>query len=163
MKQMKKFTALLLAAVLAFGASAMFTAPKAEAASASTTASKVISIAESYQGKVQYQHGVRNPSKLIFDCSSFTQFVFKQVGIYIPWGATAQTKYGTKIGNTANLKPGDLVQFSVATPGKIGHVGIYIGGGKFIHNVNPKSDVVISDLTTGYWKRHFIQGTRVIK
>ncbi|WP_438432773.1 C40 family peptidase [Gorillibacterium sp. sgz500922] len=163
MKQFKKFTALLLAAVLAFGASAMLPAKKAEAATASSTASKVISIAKSYQGKVQYQYGVRNTSKLIFDCSSFTQFVYKKVGITIPWGANAQTKSGTKITKTANLKPGDLVMFSVSTPGKIGHVGIYIGNGKFIHNLSPKYDVVISDLSKGSWNKKFISGTRVIK
>lgn len=163
MKRMKKFTALLLAAVLAFGATAVLAAPKAEAATASSTASKVISIAKSYQGKVQYVWGKRDPNKLIFDCSSFTQFVYKKAGISLLWGANKQTKAGTKITKISNLKKGDLVHFSVGTPGKIGHVGIYIGDGKFIHNLNPKYDVVISDLSTGYWKRHFIQGTRVIK
>ncbi|WP_058304217.1 C40 family peptidase [Gorillibacterium timonense] len=163
MKQMKKFTALLLAAVLTFGAATMIAAPKAEAATASSTASKVISIAKSYQGKVQYEYGVRNESKLIFDCSSFTQFVYKKAGIKLPWGANMQTKYGTKITKISNLKPGDLVHFSVSTPGKIGHVGIYIGNGKFIHNLSPKYDVVISDMSSGNWKNRFIQGTRVIK
>ncbi|MEO3944785.1 C40 family peptidase [Gorillibacterium sp. CAU 1737] len=165
MNNSKKFAALFLATSLAFGAGSMMTAPVAEAATAtsSTTASKAISIAKSYQGKVQYQYSVRNESKLIFDCSSFTQFVFKKVGIKIPWGANAQTKSGTKITKISNLKPGDLVHFSVSTPGKIGHVGIYIGNGKFIHNLSPKYDVVISDLSTGSWNKKFIQGTRIIK
>lgn len=126
-------------------------------------AKAIIDYAKSLMGKVTYKYGARNPEKLQFDCSSFTQFVFKSQGIYIPWGANAQTTYGTDVKSINDLKPGDLVMASVSTPGKIGHVGIYIGEGKFIHNVNPTSNVVISDLTSGYWKNHFVKGTRVIK
>ncbi|MBC8079444.1 MAG: C40 family peptidase, partial [Gorillibacterium sp.] len=136
----------------------------AEAATASETRLKVVEIAKSYQDRVQYVYGQRDESKLIFDCSSFTQFVFKKVGIRIGWGATAQTKYGDKIALASNLKIGDLIIFSKPTDyTKIGHVGMYIGKGKFIHNLNPANDVVISDLTTGSWKKRFMFGTRVIK
>jgi cell wall-associated NlpC family hydrolase len=158
---MKKLTVLLFAFFV-------FLATTSSAFAATTTtqqqqADKVVNYALSLKGKVQYQWGKRDPSHLIFDCSSFTQYVFKQtLNKYMGWGANAQTHYGPKISTTGALKRGDLVMFSVGTPGKIGHVGIYMGNGKFVHNLSPKANVVISDLTTGYWKRHFIQGTRII-
>lgn len=132
--------------------------------SADTKRAKVVNYAKAIDSKVSYKWGVRDTKNFIFDCSSFTQYVFGQaIDKYIGWGANAQTKYGTTIKSAANLKRGDLVMFSVATPGKIGHVGIYMGEGKFIHALNPEKDVTISDLSTGYWKNHFIQGTRIIK
>ena len=155
---------MVLAVLMSFGVYGAIAAPSAEAATASATRLQIAAIAKSYQGKVQYAYGQRNESKLIFDCSSFTQFVFKKAGIRIGWGATAQTKYGDKIASASNLKIGDLIIFSkVKDRSKIGHVGIYIGKGKFIHNLNPANDVVISDLTTGSWKSRFMFGTRVIK
>jgi murein DD-endopeptidase / murein LD-carboxypeptidase len=118
------------------------------------------------QGKVHYGYAKRvtsNPNNLILDCSSFTQYVYKQaLGVKMGWGANTQHNAFPHVAKT-DLHKGDLVFFSVSNPSKIGHVGIYIGGGKFIHNVNPKSNVVISDLTTGYWQRHYIDGARPLK
>lgn len=135
----------------------------AQASSASTRADKLIAFAESLQGKVQYGYGKRitsDPNNMILDCSSFTQYVYKQaLGVKMGWGANTQYKSFPKVAK-ANLRKGDLVFFSVSNPSKIGHLGIYIGGGKFIHNVNPKSDVVISDMTKGYWKKHYIDAAR---
>jgi lipoprotein Spr len=53
--------------------------------------------------------------------------------ISLPRGSRAQSGAG-KFVEKNSLKPGDLVFFSVRTRGKINHVGIYIGQGKFIHN-----------------------------
>lgn len=163
MNRIKRFTAALVIVLMIFGIMGAIHTPKAEAATAAETRQKVVAIAKSYQGKVQYQYGKRNESRLIFDCASFTQFVYKKAGISIGWGATTQTRFGTKISSASDLKVGDLVMFSsVKNKSKIGHVGIYIGNGKFIHNLNPANDVIISDLTTGSWKTRFKQGTRVI-
>ncbi|MCL6457735.1 MAG: C40 family peptidase [Gorillibacterium sp.] len=164
MNRMKRFTAVLLAVLVSFGIFGAITAPSAEAATASATRLEIAKIAKSYQGKVQYAYGQRNESKLIFDCSSFTQFVFKKAGIHIGWGATAQTKFGDKISSASNLKIGDLIIFSkVGNKSKIGHVGIYVGQGKFVHNLNPANDVITSDLTSTSWKNRFMYGIRVVK
>jgi lipoprotein Spr len=134
--------------------------------SSSTTSSQkadaIINFAESLIGKVHYQYGSNNPNNLTFDCSSFTKYVFKSQGINLIWGAGKQASQGAHVAK-ANLKKGDLVHFSVGTPGKIGHVGIYIGNGKFIHNLKPGSNVLISDLNSGYWKNHYITATRILK
>ncbi|RED54748.1 C40 family peptidase [Cohnella lupini] len=93
----------------------------------------IIAVAKSLKGKVTYKFGVNNPAKLWFDCSSFTKYVFAKQGISLKWGTAAQSKQGTYVAKK-NLQPGDLIFLSVSTPGKINHVGIYIGGGQFIHN-----------------------------
>ncbi|WP_058304491.1 SH3 domain-containing C40 family peptidase [Gorillibacterium timonense] len=130
------------------------------------SADKLIAYAKSLVGKVEYKYSGRNtdnPNKLILDCSSYTQYVFKQaLGITMKWGANLQHDAFPHV-SKSNLRKGDLVFFSVSTPGKIGHVGIYIGDGKFIHNLNPANDVVISDINSTYWKNHYIDAARVIK
>ncbi|RCX21397.1 NlpC/P60 family protein [Fontibacillus phaseoli] len=88
-----------------------------------------------------------------FDCSSFTRHVFKRFGISLPRLAKDQAKVGTTV-ERSNLQTGDLIFFTV--PGRFendkipGHVGIYIGDGKFIHTWG-EPGVQISPLDTGYW------------
>lgn len=161
---MKKLITLMLAFTMVFSLSTSVFTSKAEAASSREKANAIVAYAKKIDPKVSYKWGARDEKRMIFDCSSFTQFVYKSQGVYIPWGANAQTKYGTSIYSKSSLKPGDLVMLSLKSNSKnIGHVGIYIGGGKFIHNLNPASDVVISDLNSGYWKTRFVKGTRVLK
>ena len=144
--------------------------PSASAAPAKAaweqSADKLISYAKSLIGKVQYGYAKRvtsDPNHLLLDCSSYTQYVYKQsLGVSMRWGANAQHDAFPHVAK-ANLRKGDLVFFSVGTPGKIGHVGIYIGNGQFIHNVNTTSDVTISTLSSGYWSRHYIDGARPLK
>lgn len=157
--------------VALFGSMLMITPHSANAASSkvltNVEAQHIIANAERLQGKVQYHWGVMDPSKMWFDCSSFTKYLFKQEGINLRWGARKQYVDGIKISKN-QLRPGDLVFFSVPSTvnaktayDKIEHVGIYIGNGKFIHNLNPKSDVTISNLNVGYWKNHYIAAARV--
>jgi cell wall-associated NlpC family hydrolase len=136
-------------------------APKPAAASTSSSGNKIVNTAKSFQGKVSYKFGTRDVPRLVFDCSSFTQYVFKLNGIDIPWGSKAQAKAGTYI-SKSNLQPGDLIFTSVSTKGQINHVGIYIGNGQFINNL-PKQGVVISDLNSSYWTSHYITARRVSK
>lgn len=125
-----------------------------------TRADSIVRTAKSYVGRVKYRFGVRDIQRLRLDCSAFTQLVFKKNGITIPWGSSAQAKVGTPVKYKSQLRKGDLVLFSVSKPGRINHVGIYIGNGKFISNTT-SSGVVISDLNKGYWKDRFIKGRRV--
>lgn len=124
------------------------------------TGSKIVSTAKTYQGKVTYVWGERDPSRLIFDCSSFTQFIYKKYGISLPWSSRQQSQMGSYV-SKSNLRTGDLVFFSVGTPGQVGHVGIYIGSGQFIHNL-PNKGVIISSLGSTYWSGHYITGRRVL-
>ncbi|TVY07060.1 NlpC/P60 family protein [Paenibacillus cremeus] len=132
-----------------------FSAP----ASSSVSSNGIVNTAKSLQGKVRYVFGVRDQSHLIFDCSSYTQYVFQLNGKPIPWGSKAQAHVGTYVPRN-QLQPGDLVMFSVSTPGQINHVGIYIGNGQFINNL-PHQGVVISNFNSSYWTSHYITGRRV--
>jgi cell wall-associated NlpC family hydrolase len=124
-------------------------------------ASAIISQAKRLIGKVKYKFGVNNPSKLWFDCSSFTKYVFAKQGVSLKWGTKAQSKQGTYV-SKSNLRAGDLVFFSVSTPGRINHVGIYIGNGKFIHNtIGSSVNGIITSNLSSYSKR-YITARRVL-
>ncbi|MBP2001215.1 cell wall-associated NlpC family hydrolase [Paenibacillus shirakamiensis] len=99
-----------------------------------------------------------------FDCSSFTQYVFKKYDIDLPRLASQQAELGTAV-TRSELQTGDLIFFTV--PGRFkddkipGHVGIYIGDGKFIHTWGDPG-VQISDLDKGYWKGVILSMRRVL-
>jgi lipoprotein Spr len=125
-------------------------------------ANRIIAKAESLIGKVQYKYGVNNPQKLIFDCSSFMKYIFATEGINLKWGSNAQSKQGTYV-NKKNLQKGDLVFLSVGTVGKINHVGIYIGAGKFLHNTTGSvRGLTISDLNSASYQKRYITARRVL-
>lgn len=89
------------------------------------TANQVIAIAKQYLG-VPYVWGGTTPSG--FDCSGFTSYVFRAVGISLPRVSRDQQNVGTRI-SPSQVQPGDLV--FRGNPAY--HVGIYIGGGQYIH------------------------------
>ncbi len=79
-----------------------------------------------------------------FDCSGFTMYVYAQIGISLPHNAAMQFGEGTPVSRDA-LEPGDLVFFY-----GLGHVGMYIGGGNFIHAPHTGDVVKISPLAGHY-------------
>ncbi len=91
----------------------------------SETANKVIATAKQYLG-VPYVWGGTSPSG--FDCSGFVQYVYRSVGVSLPRVSRDQQNVGTRI-SPSQVQPGDLV-FN-GSPAY--HVGIYIGGGQYIH------------------------------
>jgi lipoprotein Spr len=154
--------------VVLTGAATAIPSKSAAAAQAQTSATQaqkadaVINFAQSLIGKVKYKFGVNNPSKLIFDCSSFTKYVFAKQGVNLKWGSRAQAKQGVAV-SKSSLKKGDLLFFSVSTPGKINHVGIYMGNGKFIHNTTGSVyGVTISNFNSSNYQKRFITARRVL-
>ncbi len=98
----------------------------------------VVGIALQYLG-VPYVWGGSSPSTG-FDCSGFVSYVFAQVGVSLPHHAASQYGYGTPVPYD-QLAPGDLVFFS-----GLGHVGIYIGSGQFVHAPHTGDVVRIANL-----------------
>ena len=101
----------------------------------------VVGIAMQYLG-IPYVYGGSTPSG--FDCSGFVMYVYAQVGVSLPHNAAAQYGYGTPV-DRSQLQPGDLVFFN-----GLGHNGIYIGGGSFIHSPHTGDVVKISSLSGWY-------------
>ncbi|RED63179.1 C40 family peptidase [Cohnella lupini] len=133
------------------------------ASAATSSADKVISLAKSYKGRVTYDFGTRNPSRLIFDCSSFTEFIFAKVGVDLKWGTKYQKKQGSAV-SKSNLRKGDLVFFdTIGTNNKvINHVGIYMGSGQFIHDTPSVNGIAITSLSSGFYSTHYVSARRVL-
>jgi cell wall-associated NlpC family hydrolase len=109
------------------------------------------SIAARYLG-VPYVWGGGSPAG--FDCSGLVTYVYAQLGISLPHYTVAQWNATAAIPTSA-LEPGDLVFFN-----GLGHVGIYIGGGQFIHAPHTGTVVQIASLS-GYWAAHLDGARRV--
>ncbi len=118
--------------------------------SSSNKGTQVVSYAKKYLG-ASYVYGGDGPNS--FDCSGFTQYVYKKFGVSLPHSASAQQSYGKAV-SKSNLKQGDLVFFT-------GHVGIYVGNNKFIHAANPSKGVVITSLSDSYYKKNYITARRI--
>ena len=138
--------------------------------SSSAKASEIVSYAKKFLG-VPYVYGGASPSG--FDCSGFTMYVYNHFGISMRHGAQAQAKLGEKI--TANksskssllnnLEVGDLVFFlDYETMDEIGHCGIYIGDGNFIHASSGSGYCVkINSLLPGeYYNTRYCAARRVL-
>lgn len=128
-------------------------------ASSETSAQDVIAYAKNYLG-VRYVYGGSSPKG--FDCSGFTVYVFKHFGISLSRTATGQYQYGSSV-SKSELKPGDLVFFKNSGSSKaIGHVGIYVGGGSFIHASSPGDVVKITSLSESYYVKNYVGARRIL-
>jgi len=122
--------------------------------------SKVIRTAKRYLG-TRYVWGAQGPNR--FDCSGFTQYVIrKSKGVRLPRVSRKQAYYGKYV-SRSNLRAGDLIFFDTSRRrrGYVNHVGIYIGGSKFIHASSAKHRVVISSLNRPFYNARFKWGRRV--
>lgn len=121
---------------------------------------EVVEYAKTYLA-CKYVYGASGPDS--FDCSGFTMFVLKKYGITLSHSAIAQSKVGTYV-EKENLQPGDLVFFTDYETGKgIGHCGIYIGDGNFIHASSGTGYCVkISTLTSGSYCNRYETARRVL-
>jgi len=96
---------------------------------------------------IPYRSGGADPHG--FDCSGLVQYVLAQYGLAVPRVVRDQYEVGTRV-RLDELEPGDLVFFT--TEGRhVSHVGIAIGGDRFVHAPNARGTVRIDSLATGYW------------
>jgi cell wall-associated NlpC family hydrolase len=96
---------------------------------------------------IRYVYGGTSP-RTGFDCSGFTRFVYAHFGISLPHYSGSQWDLGRAVPRTS-LRPGDLVFFD-----GLGHVGIYIGNGRFIHAPHTGTSVEIDSLSGWYGSRY---------
>jgi cell wall-associated NlpC family hydrolase len=105
-----------------------------------------------------YRWGGNSPERG-FDCSGLVGYVFRTIGIDLPRVSRAMADEGTRVANRDALAEGDLVFFGKR--GRIDHVGIYIGDGKFLHAPRTGRDVTVSSLTSGYWSQKYLEARRL--
>ena len=120
----------------------------------------IVDFAKQYLGK-PYVYAASGPDS--FDCSGFTMFVYSHFGYSLPHTATGQSKHGEYVAKE-DLQPGDLVFFTdYSDPSSgIGHVGIYVGDGNFIHASSGSSyAVIISNLNSGSYLNRYNTARRI--
>lgn len=113
---------------------------------ASGSARAALNFAYAQLGK-PYSYGATGPGS--YDCSGLTMRSWGSAGVGIT--RTTNSQYAaTKRVAKSDLQPGDLVFFS-----SLGHVGLYVGGGKMIHAPHTGDVVKISDITSGYYVSNY--------
>jgi cell wall-associated NlpC family hydrolase len=111
----------------------------------------------------KYVWGATGPRT--YDCSGFTQKIYRDAGITIPRVSRDQAKVGQYVSYN-NLRKGDMVFFDTKKhrSGKVTHVGIYLGNGNFIHASSGAKKIVIFNFNEKtFYKKRFLWGRRVIQ
>lgn len=151
MKFKKSLVKVLAAFAVAFAGFVTVNTVSSNQVQASTTTTKrnkVVSLAKKQVGK-RYVYGATGPSS--FDCSGLTSYVYSHaIGKYITRTTYTQVKKGKTVAvSTSRLKKGDLLFWgSKSSPY---HVGIYIGGGQYVHAVTPSQGVRKQHLSSYFW------------
>jgi cell wall-associated NlpC family hydrolase len=117
-------------------------------------ASQVIAIAMQHLG-TPYVWGGASPSQG-FDCSGLTSYAYAQIGISLPHHAASQYNHGVPV-SREDLQPADLVFFN-----GLGHMGMYIGGGQFIHAPHTGDVVKISSLYDSWYASTWVGARRIL-
>ncbi|MCG7407202.1 C40 family peptidase [Paenibacillus sp. ACRRX] len=144
-----------LSASFLFAGSVVAPLQSAEAATitSSSKANQIIATGKKYMG-VRYKFGAATGQTRSFDCSSFTQYIFKKHGIKLPRDSRQQSKVGHAV-KKSQLKKGDLIFFY----SPIHHVAVYMGNGKILHTYG-KPGVTVSKLST--WNSRITKIRRVL-
>jgi cell wall-associated NlpC family hydrolase len=121
---------------------------------ASAMSRRVVSYAKRFLG-VRYVYGGSSP-RSGFDCSGFVRYVYAHFGVSLPHSSYAQFGDGRRV-SRGSLRPGDLVFFD-----GVGHVGLYVGNGRFIHAPHTGTRVQITTLA-GWYSARFSGARRVLR
>jgi cell wall-associated NlpC family hydrolase len=145
----------LLASAVASGCAAKAPRVLPPAPPAPSTSS-LIAEARSLIG-APYRNGGTSPDG--FDCSGFTQYVFRQAGVRLPRSVADQMAIGQPVGRD-RLHPGDLVFFAI--DGRtVSHVGVIVAPGVFVHAPSSRGRVREESLALAYWETRFAGARRV--
>ncbi len=125
--------------------------------SGSGTGSDVATYAMSFLG-VPYVYGGTSPSG--FDCSGLVYYCYKAYGYSVYRTAATLAYNGTAV-TRDSLQVGDVILFTSSGGGYIGHVGIYVGGGQFVHAPHTGDVVKISNLSDSYYNSHYAGARRI--
>ena len=139
-------------------------APNESPSSPTTLADSIIATASEAMGR-PYEFGGTGEKGEGFDCSGLIQYAYGKHGIILPRRSADQAREGRKVDRQlALLKPGDLLTFS-NRGGPVTHVGLYVGGGRFIHSAT--RGVQVSALSAGdpygrWWYKRWVGVRRLV-
>lgn len=118
----------------------------------------IVEYAKSFLG-VPYVYGGTSPSG--FDCSGLVYYCYAHFGYSVNRTAASLAYNGSSVSKD-NLQAGDVVLFTSSGGGYIGHTGLYVGGGQFIHAPRTGDVVKISSLYDSYYTSHYYGARRII-
>lgn len=102
-----------------------------------------------------YRYGGRSPTG--FDCSGLVHYAYASAGLSIPRTTAGQWAQLTPVSDR-DMRTGDLLFFNI--DGKMSHVGLYIGNGRFVHAPSSGKRVTVERLDTRYYSKAFIRAGR---
>lgn len=94
------------------------------------------------------------------DCSGFLKKMFGKIGINLPRTAAEQVNVGQPVNRLEDLRAGDRLYFWDKKRGKVGHCGIYLGNGYFVHSSTNHKGVATDYLGTQYWLKMLVGARR---
>lgn len=94
------------------------------------------------------------------DCSGFVKALYGQIGLSLPRTAAEQALVGTPINRLEDLASGDRLYFWEKKRNKIGHTGIYLGNGYFVHSSSSRKGVATDDLRNPKWRNILVAARR---
>ena len=104
-----------------------------------------------------YRYGGTSPAG--FDCSGLVLYSYKSAGVALPHGTDKQRSMSRPV-KVADLRRGDLLFFNQEGK-KFGHVGIYVGEGRFVHAPSSGKSVRSDRVDSPYWKKHLSEARRI--
>ncbi len=104
-----------------------------------------------------YRNGGSTPAG--FDCSGFVQYVFAEHGITLPREVSRQFEAGRSV-QADQIRAGDLL-FFITSGHRASHVGIAIGGDRFVHAPSAKGVVRVEQYTVSYWSNRYAGARRL--
>ncbi len=129
---------------------------KPSAAAKISVNQQIVNTALGYVG-YPYVYGGASPSG--FDCSGFVKYIYGLYGYALDRTASQQQQNGTHV-DTSALQAGDILCF--ANGSYVGHVGIYIGGGKFVHACNSSTGVIVTELDSAAYSGRLCDARRIV-
>lgn len=141
------------------GLSGYMSADYVKLSTGNAVADQIVATAKQYLG-TPYVYGGSSPRG--FDCSGFMYYLYGQYGYSLMRRASMQYAHNGVSVAKSDLQPGDLVFFSDSVD-PIGHVGMYIGNGQFIHASSGKGCVCITSLSSSYYYNHYTGAKRIIQ
>ena len=129
--------------------------PSARSRSATRSPGELAAVTAVRQVGVPYRYGGNSVSG--FDCSGLVQYAYASAGKQLPRTTSALWRQTRPVGGH-QLEVGDVLFFNIE--GKVSHVGLYLGNGRFVHAPSSGREVTIAELDSAFYRTAFIRGGR---